>query len=185
MIKKIHGRMKAPLIGLLIVVFVFVLSACASSSPAAPQEGVTQEVTPGSEESPTAEATDASAVPQSSADPQKLMIPRWFLASLILDGQPVEVLPDQQSATLQFEPGGKVNGTGGCNNFSATFQADYDGSMKLGPVLSTKMACEGSMTLENAYFNALSKVERFSTEGGLVLSSADGKTEMVFRMPPK
>ena len=113
------------------------------------------------------------------------MIPRWFLASLTLNGQPVEVMQGQQGVTIQFEPGGKANGTGGCNNFSTTFQADYDGTMRFGPVVSTKMFCEGTMELESAYFEALSKVERFSTSDGLVLSSADGQTQIVFQMPPK
>jgi heat shock protein HslJ len=57
--------------------------------------------------------------------------------------------------------------------------------MAFGPVVSTKMACDPGMELENAYFQALSKVERFSTQNGLVLSSADGKTSITLRMPPK
>lgn len=120
------------------------------------------------------------------ADPQMLMIPRWFLDSLTVDGQKIEVTPDQQAVTIQFEDGGKANGTGGCNEFFADYGAGQDGRIKIGPVGSTKMACETGMQQESAYFTALEKVERFEVAGGhLRLFSADGSTEVVFRMPPK
>jgi heat shock protein HslJ len=129
---------------------------------------------------PTAQPT---GVP---ADPQVLMIPRWFLNSLTLDGQKIEVMPDQQAVTIQFEGGGKANGTGSCNSFFADYGAGMDGSLKFGPVGSTKMACDSGMDQENAYFTALEKVERFEiVDGNLRLFSTDGKTEVVFRKPPK
>jgi heat shock protein HslJ len=121
-----------------------------------------------------------------STDPQTLMIPRWFLNSLSLDGQAVDIPADQQSITLQFVPDGSANGKGGCNEFGTTYTAAADGKLSFGPVMSTKMACDSLMVQENAYFNALGKVTQFKTEGGrLTLSSADGKTTLVYRMPPK
>lgn len=120
------------------------------------------------------------------ASPQKLLIPRWFLNSLTLDGQAIEVAPDQQVVTIQFQEGGKANGTGSCNSFFADYGAGEDGHIQFGPVGSTKMACETGMQQEMAYFTALEKVERYEVSGGqLRLFSADGKTEIVFRMPPK
>ena len=42
------------------------------------------------------------------------------------------------------------------------------------------------MAQESAYFSALAKVSQFNVENGkLTLSSADGKTSLVYRMPPK
>lgn len=121
-----------------------------------------------------------------STDPQRLMIPRWFLFSLALDGQDMNVPEQQQAVTIQFEEGGSANGTGGCNDFSTTYEADMDGKMVFGPVASTKMMCDATIELENAYFQALAKVEKFAFEDyHLVLSSADGKTRVVFAMPPK
>lgn len=121
-----------------------------------------------------------------AASPQMLLIPRWFLDSLTVDGQKIEVAPDQQAVTIQFEDGGKANGTGGCNDFFADYGAGENGKIKIGPVGSTKMACDTGMQQENAYFSALEKVERFEVANGrLRLFSADGSTEVVFRMPPK
>ncbi len=131
-------------------------------------------------------AQKPSAQSNASTDPQRLMIPRWFLNSLTLDGQTIEIPADQQSITLQFAQDGNANGKGGCNEFGASYTASPDGKLSFGPVMATKMACDSLMVQENAYFNALAKVAQFKTEGGkLTLTSADGKTSLVYRMPPK
>jgi len=120
------------------------------------------------------------------SDPQMLLIPRWFLASLRLNDIAVEIPAGQQEMTLQFENGGQANGTGGCNSFGVTYQADYDGSLSFGPIASTRMFCEGMMEQENVYFEALSRVAQFRiAEGKLFMTSADGQTELVFTRPPK
>ncbi len=117
-------------------------------------------------------------------DPQMLMIPRWFLSNLTLNGQQVAVEPGQQTTTIQFAAEGKANGKGGCNNFSTSYQAGPDGKLSFSPVVSTKMACPDSMVKESAYFEALSKVQQFKIEDGkLILSSSDGKTSLVFVKP--
>jgi heat shock protein HslJ len=45
-----------------------------------------------------------------------------------------------KTAFVQFGSGGKVSGFGGCNRFrgSYTFR---DGALKIGPLMSTRMAC--------------------------------------------
>jgi heat shock protein HslJ len=119
-----------------------------------------------------------------ATDPQTLMIPRWFLNSMLVDGKVVEF--GDNLLNLQFEEGGNANGEGGCNSFFATYQAGSDGSITFGPVGSTKMACAEGMQQENDYFTAISRVTQFRTaEGQLTLASADGKTVLTFNMPPK
>ncbi len=119
-------------------------------------------------------------------DPKKLMIPRWFLSSLTLDGQAVQVAAGQQAVTIQFKPDSKANGTGGCNSFGADYQVSNDGKLTFGPIMSTMMACDQGMELETASFQALAKVQQFrAAEGKLTLSSSDGKTTLVFALPPK
>jgi heat shock protein HslJ len=121
---------------------------------------------------------------RASTDPQKLMIPRWLLTSMVLDGQEI-ALPESQ-LSLQFEGEGKANGEGGCNSFFTDYQVAEDGAMQFGPVGATKMFCEGAMEAENAYFQALGKVSAFRTEDWkLFLTSGDGQTALVFSMPPK
>jgi heat shock protein HslJ len=127
----------------------------------------------------------AQPIEMGNADPQKLLIPRWFLSELTLNGQKVDIPAGQQNITLQFEDGGKANGNSGCNDFGTDYKAGKDGKLSFGQITSTLMACD-NMQQESAYLDALSKVQQFKVEGGkLTLSSADGQTAMVFTMPPK
>jgi heat shock protein HslJ len=120
-----------------------------------------------------------------TADPQKLLIPRWFLSELTVNGQKVDIPAGQQKITLQFEDNGKANGTGGCNTFGSDYKASKDGKLSFGQMMSTLMACD-DMQQEGAYFDALAKVQQFQVDGGiLTLSSTDGKNLLVFSMPPK
>lgn len=130
-------------------------------------------------------ASQPQAIQASSVtDPRTLMIPRWFLESMILDGEKADLTGKQ--LTLQFKEDGTANGQGGCNNFSGTYQAGADGKLKFGPLASTLMACASGMNEEQAYFRALVKVTRFQRPGAsLILASADGKTVLTYHMPPK
>ncbi len=138
-----------------------------------------------------APANAQSAAPVGSTDPQKLLIPRWFLNSLTLDGKAIAIPAEQQAITIQFKENGDVGGTGGCNSFGSTYKAGKDGKLTVDTITSTMMACAQTgqtdpMQIESAYFAALSKVQRFAVDQGkLTLTSADGKTSLVYRMPPK
>jgi heat shock protein HslJ len=57
--------------------------------------------------------------------------------------------------TLKFSTDGKVSGNGGCNNFFANFNL-YGRTLTIGDIGSTRMMCEETMDLENAYFKVLS-----------------------------
>lgn len=119
-----------------------------------------------------------------STDPQKLMIPRWFLSSLTHNGQPVE-LGDAQ-ITLQFTEGNQANGSAGCNDFFADYEVANNGKLTFSQAGSTMMYCDNFMQQETAYLDALTQISQFKTEQGkLILSSADGQTTMTFAMPPK
>jgi len=70
--------------------------------------------------------------------------------------------------TLSFGEG-RVSGRGGCNHYSGS--VDYGkGTIKVGPLISTKMACmeDGLMQQESAYLKALQDAERYQV-------GADGK----------
>ncbi len=119
-------------------------------------------------------------------EPQKLLIPRWFLTSLTVQGQPVELI-GPQAQSIQFTPDGKVNGQGGCNSFGGEYQARQDGKLTIGQLISTQMACADGMAQETAYLQALGQVQhfQFNEQMKLVLTSEDGKTTLVFTRPPK
>jgi heat shock protein HslJ len=131
-------------------------------------------------------AKEPAAQAVGSSDPQRLLIPRWFLTGLTLDGKQVAIAEGQQKITIQFKEDGSVNGTGGCNSFGGTYKAGSDGKISFSELASTLMACDGDMEAESAYFTALGKVQQFKTDQGqLTFTSADGKTTLVFHMPPK
>ncbi len=121
-----------------------------------------------------------------STNPQQLLIPNWFLSELTIDGQKVDIPAGQQKITIQFTQDGQANGSGGCNSFGASYQASKDGKMKIDQIISTMMACQQGMQQEQDYFKALAKVQQFQVaDGKLTMSSTDGKTVLVFIMPPK
>lgn len=78
--------------------------------------------------------------------------------------------------TLSFGDG-RVSGRGGCNLYSGP--VEYGGGMiKVGPLISTKMACmeAGLMQQEIAYLNALQAAERYSVSmsGRLTITTRQG-----------
>jgi heat shock protein HslJ len=57
--------------------------------------------------------------------------------------------------TMAFDPGGTVTGTDGCNQYSGSFHTD-GGSIQVGPLATTRMACEPArMAQADAFGEAL------------------------------
>lgn len=132
----------------------------------------------------TPDDVSAQSAEQSTVvtDPQSLLPSRWVMDSLELDGQAVD-LPEDKDLTIQFEDGENAMGEGGCNGFSAPYEAASDGSLTFGPVMSTMMFCESGSEQELAYFQALENVTGFHLEGDqLFLTSEDGTTTIVFSL---
>jgi heat shock protein HslJ len=80
-----------------------------------------------------------------------------------------------QPLTMNFDAEGKrVSGFGGCNQYgaSAAFSGD---SVAFGPVVSTKMACEGFDSLEQAFLDAIPAITRSQvTDSTLLLFGGAG-----------
>ena len=78
--------------------------------------------------------------------------------------------------TLSFAEG-RVSGRGGCNLYSGTVEYGK-GAIKIGPLISTKMACaeDGLMQQESAYLTTLQGAERYSVgeDGKLTISTRTG-----------
>jgi len=85
--------------------------------------------------------------------------------------------------TAVFTSEGAVSGNGGCNTYSASFTTTGKNGLKLGPAISTMMACEPSsvMTTEQQYFAALAKVANYQRDGNrLTLKDSTGATQVTF-----
>jgi len=87
----------------------------------------------------------------------------WRLLELRRDEPVSQAAP----VTLMFD-GSRFSGQGPCNRYFAGVEpGDFPGSMKVGPVGSTRMACAAeTMKFEQQYFQVLSGVNRFSFSVG-------------------
>lgn len=74
-----------------------------------------------------------------------------------------EGLYPHRKPTMNFSAKeGKVNGNSSCNNYNATFKTAGN-KISFGPIMSTKMACEGNG--EATFFSTLEKVNTYSVSG--------------------
>lgn len=104
---------------------------------------------------------------------------RYLVKSLTDDAGTTDV--SAANAFLQFDRANKrISGKGGCNNFFGSaelvFSHTNSGTLRLGKMGSTMMACPQHMDTEHRLFQLLEKVDSFEvTNTGLVLKQA-GKT---------
>lgn len=69
-----------------------------------------------------------------------------------------------KTPTLNIEAG-KINGTGGCNNYFGTVSMDSSsGNFSASQIGSTKMACD-NLSSEQNYFQMLSKANKYVSSG--------------------
>jgi heat shock protein HslJ len=99
------------------------------------------------------------------AEDEAPLVAKWKVVELA--GKPVD------GPTLDYTSD-KVSGTGGCNRFGGPIAIEDD-AVKIGPLIATRMMCEGKMETETAYFAALEAARSFALEGdNLVLKGEDG-----------
>jgi len=99
----------------------------------------------------------------------------WTLIDL--DGKPFNA-----RATIAFPSKGKVTGQAPCNTFVSTQTVPLPW-FKLGPIMSTKMACP-DLVAEQQFFEGLGAMTLAETSGNTMILSTDGGREMVFRSTP-
>ena len=124
--------------------------------------------------SPEPQASGTPGVPAApvTARDTSLVGPEWHLVEL--HGGPAAAGAGGRQATLQFVSDGRVAGFGGCNRIAGPYTLRAD-SLRLGPLVMTRMACEAGMELETAFAAALDSVVRYRREGAtLELLDAGG-----------
>lgn len=81
---------------------------------------------------------------------------------------------------------GKVSGSTGCNNYSASYEIS-DSQITIGPAMTTRKQCaepEGIMAQEQEYLQALAAVMQFKlTEDRLELRDSNGSLQVTFSSP--
>jgi heat shock protein HslJ len=99
----------------------------------------------------------------------------WTLVEL--DGKPFTT-----RATIAFPAKGKVTGQAPCNTYASTQTVPLPW-FKLGPIMSTKMAC-ADLAAEQQFFDALAAMTLAETLGNTMILTSDDGREMVFTTAP-
>lgn len=82
------------------------------------------------------------------------------------EGQPLTLRLDSETE--------RAVGFGGCNQYGGEYTLAAD-SLTFGPVIATRMYCEGFNELEQSYFSMLERVTAWqASDSVLTLASADG-----------
>lgn len=95
----------------------------------------------------------------------------WRLTSL--NGQ--DLVPETY-INIDFDEGGNVSGSNGCNRYSGPYQTGGN-SISIGPLMTTMMACpELVMEQEQAYMTALQSATDYEIRGDKLTLRGDGFT---------
>ena len=98
----------------------------------------------------------------------------------LIDDSPVQAIGEGREPHLRFSPDESVvSGHAGCNRFSGGFELNGD-EIRLGPLAATRMYCEDTMAVEDAYLQALERVAGFRIFGP-VLSLLDDQGQLVLQ----
>lgn len=116
--------------------------------------------------------------PPATVGPVSALVGTWLLEDIGGRG-----VIDYLNTPLSITTEGKVSGHAGCNRFFGTARIDGP-AVTLGPTMSTKMACPPAiMDQEQRFFSALSKIEQWRIENGLLMLM-DGGGETLLRFAP-
>lgn len=98
----------------------------------------------------------------------------------------VRALPAGDQVTLRLGKDGRVSGSAGCNRCMGAYEVGEAGALKLGPLATTRMACEPPrMETERAFLAGMGAVNRLSVaDGRLFLHEKDTGARWVFAPAP-
>jgi heat shock protein HslJ len=108
----------------------------------------------------------------------------WILRSLTVDGEVVSLPDDELEITIQL---GRISGNLGCNSFFGDVDAADDGTLTIGAIGQTEMACmePGRMEFEFAYGQALGSVTTWAVDPlGMTFSGATAEIRYEQAPPP-
>lgn len=121
----------------------------------------------------------------SEAQFKSLVDQQLTLDKLLVQGQEIAI-PADITAHITFDKNMKISGSGGCNRYFGGYELPAAGQVGFSQVGSTKMYCQGKMTVEDGLFQVFDKVSRYKFEGAhLLLVSDDGKYQARFVIPAK
>jgi heat shock protein HslJ len=118
-----------------------------------------------------------------TAQSSKLGGTSWIVTGYNNGKQAVVSVVISSKLTADFSADGKLSGSAGCNNYTATYEASGK-SIKIGPAASTRKMCAdpaGIMEQETQYLKALETAASYRVEGNqLELRTATGALAVTF-----
>lgn len=105
----------------------------------------------------------------------------WTLVAI--DGEPLPTGAEAPTATFAD---GRIAGFGGCNRYTGPIEEKAPGTIEIGPVAGTMMACADGVEIEPAYLQRLGMVTRYRVEGGRLhlWGDDDDRTQGLFFQRP-
>jgi heat shock protein HslJ len=99
----------------------------------------------------------------------------WHLQNINGEGVPSDV-----TITLTIAADGNINGSGGCNNYFASYEL-VETQISIGAIGATRMACAEGMDLEMNYLTTLEQVTAYTVDSSqLMLMNAAGEVVLTF-----
>ena len=127
-------------------------------------------------DAPTPEIVTTDPPPVIDVDDQfeVLVDTVWVLAGYGEASDPI-VVEEGSIVTAEFHSDGILNGSGGCNNYQATYQVSGN-SLTVDPLISTMMICDHAMDQENEFLAALQSAKSYAVtpEGRLEITYDTG-----------
>ena len=102
---------------------------------------------------------------------------RWQLVQL--DGRNVRSEAGAFTLTLSAAEG-RISGTGACNRLSGNYATDEKRALKIGPVVSTRMACPEAEQ-EQKFLGALEATTHYDMDGPMLMLLCDGELRAVLQ----
>lgn len=104
----------------------------------------------------------------------------WQLVQL--NGQSITPEEGKFSITL-LAAEKRLSGVGACNRLMGSYDATENGTLKIGPLASTRMACPG-MEQEQTFTKVLESATHYDMDGPLMILLSDGEVRAVFQAKP-
>lgn len=104
---------------------------------------------------------------------------KWVMTAYLADGSVRKALPTPPVEATFAD--GRVNGTGGCNLYSGTYQLNGE-KLSVGLLISTQRACEPPiLDQETAYYRDLQSAASYQIDAGaLTIQDGSGATVLEF-----
>jgi len=105
----------------------------------------------------------------------------WILQSITGEKDPDKMYSESRMPTLLFDTSKmSVSGNNGCNRISGKYTLPGKEKIKLGPLVSTKMACPDIGNGETIFMNAIAKCNSFSVDDNTLVLKENDKKIMKF-----